>query len=171
MASKAEGILKELRNTVQNAKSVPMSASCMLNRNETLETLDQLGEALKSDIREAERVMATSLETLQRAQEEAEQIIKNAEERAKYLAGETQVMNEAIKRAADTEAKAEREAKALRRETDTFVDQRIATFEAALISTLNQIRTMRSKLSDRSKLDEENSEPLPDLNQYGDIAK
>ncbi|MDR1851735.1 MAG: hypothetical protein LBR21_03685 [Propionibacteriaceae bacterium] len=155
MASEAEVLLGELRDKVKNAKNVPMSASAMLNRAEVLDMIDRIGDALEEGIREAKRISSTSLETLERAQEEAQQIIRQAEERAEFLAAETNVGQVAQRQAKELKERSERESQALMKETDSFVDNRMATFEAALLNTLNQVKTMRAKLSDRSGLDAE----------------
>lgn len=103
MADRTKAVLATLREQVQGAKAVPMSASCMLNRAETLALIDKALAALVDDTREAERVTATSLETLERAQDEAILIIKAAEEKAVYLASSTPVMEKAKAQAAELE--------------------------------------------------------------------
>lgn len=164
MADRTQVVLASLRELVQNAKAVPMSASCMVNRTETLALIDQAIDALAHDIKEAERVTATSLETLERAQEEAVQIIKAAEEKATYLAGATPVMEKAKAQAAELERRSIAESEALRREADAYVDGRIASFEAALQKTMGQVKTMRERLARRSQLDDSETTALPRLN-------
>ena len=68
MVERTREVLQQLRQLVEGAKSVPMSASCMVNRTEALSLIDQATQALDSDVGEAQRVTATSLETLERAQ-------------------------------------------------------------------------------------------------------
>ena len=165
MADRTRVVLASLRDVVQGAKAVPMSASCMVNRAETLALIDKAIAALVEDTREAERVAATSLETLERAQEEAAQIIKAAEEKAVFLAGSTPVMETAKAKAAELERRSIAEAEALRREADAYVDSRIASFEAALQKTIGQVRTMRDRLSRRSQLDDNETTALPRLSQ------
>ena len=164
MADRTKAVLATLREQVQNAKAVPMSASCMLNRAETLALIDKALAALVDDTREAERVTATSLETLERAQDEAVQIIKAAEEKAVYLAGSTPVMEKAKAQAAELERRSIAEAEALRREADAYVDARIAAFEAGLQKTMGQVQTMRQRLARRSQLDDNETTALPRLN-------
>lgn len=163
MADRTQVVLATLRDVVRGAKAVPMSASCMVNRSETLALIDQALAALVDDTREAERVTATSLETLERAQEEAAQIIKAAEEKAAYLAGATPVMEAAKAKAAELERRSIAEAEALRREADAYVDGRIASFEAALQKTMGQVVTMRERLARRSRLDDNETTALPRL--------
>lgn len=163
MVDRTEGVLDELRDLVLNAKAVPMSASCMLNRAEALAVIDRAKAALTEDVGEAHRVTATSLETLERAQHEAKQIVAAAEERASYLSTQNPVYEEAQRKAAALEAKALADAEALRREADAYVDARIATFEASLHKTMSQVRTMRERLARRSSLDDDATTALPRL--------
>jgi hypothetical protein len=164
MADRTKAVLATLREQVQGAKAVPMSASCMLNRAETLALIDKALAALVDDTREAERVTATSLETLERAQDEAILIIKAAEEKAVYLASSTPVMEKAKAQAAELERRSIAETEALRREADAYVDARIASFEAALQKTVGQVQTMRQRLARRSQLDDSETTALPRLN-------
>ncbi len=163
MAEHTNEVLEQLRELISSAKAVPMSASCMINRAEALALIDQANEALLSDVGDAQRVTATSLETLERAQTEAAQIISSAEEKANYLAGQAPVMEAAKRKAAQLEAKALTDAEALRREADAYVDARIATFEASLAKTMTQVRTMRERLASRSGLDDTSTQALPRL--------
>lgn len=163
MVDRTESVLDELREQVLNAKSVPMSASCMINRAETLAMIDRAKQALLEDVGEAHRVTTTSLETLERAQHEAKQIVSAAEERASYLSTQNPVYEEAQRKAAALEAKALSDAEALRREADAYVDARIATFEASLHKTMAQVRTMRERLARRSSLDDDATTALPRL--------
>ncbi|HQZ00094.1 MAG TPA: hypothetical protein PKV13_00620 [Propionicimonas sp.] len=161
MVERTTEVLRELRDLVNNAKSVPMSASCMVNRAQAIELIEKATKALADDVGEAQRVTATSLETLERAQAEAAQIIVSAEERASYLASQTPVMEEAKRKAAALEAKALADAEGLRREADAYVDTRIASFEASLQKTVSQVRTMRERLASRSSLDDGSTQLLP----------
>jgi hypothetical protein len=163
MVDRTEGVLNELREVVAGAKSVPMSASCMINRAEMLTLIDKARDALAEDVQEAQRVTATSLETLERAQVEAQQIVAAAEDRAVYLATQDQVFEEAQRKATALEQKALADAEALRREADAYVDSRIATFEASLHKTMSQVRTMRERLARRSSLDDDSTRALPRL--------
>ncbi len=163
MVERTNEVLRQLRQLVEGAKAVPMSASCMVNRAEALSLIDQAAVALAEDVGEAQRVTATSLETLERAQAEAKQIIASAEEKAHYLASQNPVMELARQKAAQLEAKALTDAEALRREADAYVDARIASFEAGLHKTMSQVRTMRDRLATRSSLDDTSTQALPRL--------
>ncbi|MFZ1410452.1 MAG: hypothetical protein WAS07_03245 [Micropruina sp.] len=150
-----------LRSMAEEARSVPMSASCMLNRTELLAQIDGATDALAQDLAEARQLTEKSQETLQRAHQEAAQIVSAAEERAKFLANQTQVLLVARQKAHQLEARAIAEAEALRREADSYVDGRIASMEAGLQKIMGQVRTMRARLASRSGLDAGETTTLP----------
>ena len=155
MVERTQKVLSELHDLVASAKGVPMSASCMISRADALALIERANAALGDDLAEAQRVTATSLETLERAQVEARQIVAAAEDKARYLATQQPVHEEARRKAGMVEAKAIADAEALRREADTYVDARIAAFEASLQKTISQVRVMRERLASRSALDDD----------------
>ena len=61
---------------------------------------------------------------------------------------------EAVAKASELTDRTKSETDALRREADAYVDQRMAELEAYMSKTLNQLKTMRSRLSERSGLDD-----------------
>lgn len=162
MAERTAEALAALRALVSEARAVPMSASCMVNRVEVLGLIDAARSALRADLGEATELTARSAETLQRAEAEAAQIVKSAEERAAALVAQSAILSEARRKAAQLEHRAVTETAALRREADAYVDSRIAAFEAGLAKTMSQVKTMRARLATRSGLDGE-TQSLPRL--------
>lgn len=146
--------LEALRRTVQEARSVPMSASCVVNRAETLAALDAVIAGLPSEIEQAQGVVNSSGAKVAEGEAEAQRIINEAREWASNMAKETSVVKEAEQMAAKLRADAEADAEALRTETDAFIDSRMASFESVLHKTTSQVKTARHRLAERSKLDE-----------------
>ena len=64
----------ELTTVIENARSVPMSGSCMVPRDHLLDLLDDLREALPEDVQAAGAVVEQRTEILQQAQAEAERL-------------------------------------------------------------------------------------------------
>ena len=156
--------LEALRRTVQEARSVPMSASCVVNRADTLASLDAIIAALPTELEQAQGVMNSSGAKVAEGEAEAQRIVNEARDWAAQMAGETSVAKEAEAMAAKTRAAAEADATALRTETDAFIDSRMASFESVLHKTTSQVKTARHRLSERSKLDDAPAgEALPDL--------
>jgi cell division septum initiation protein DivIVA len=64
----------ELTTVIENARSVPMSSSCMVPRDHLLDLLDDLRESLPEDVRAAGAIVEQRTEILQQAQAEAERL-------------------------------------------------------------------------------------------------
>jgi uncharacterized protein involved in exopolysaccharide biosynthesis len=152
MAEPAAAQLEALSALVQQAKAVPMSASCMVNRSEALALIESARTALTDELTAARDATNASPPALERAKAEAEQIVRAAQEKADRLVDSSEVLKTARARAGDLQAQAAAEAEALRKEADVYVDFRIAAMEAGLQKTLSQIQTMRSRLETRSGL-------------------
>src|SRR4029450_10626254 len=64
----------EVTTVIENARSVPMSASCMVPRDHLLDLLDDLRESLPEDVQAAGAIVEQRTEILQQAQAEAERL-------------------------------------------------------------------------------------------------
>lgn len=159
-----EQILQGLRKTVAEASKVPMSASCMMNRVETLAVIDRALESLREELAEAERIRTASSAEVLRGKDEGDRIRIEAEEWASQMASQTEIVHRAKMEADRILTEAREESEALKSETDKYIDQRMAEFEAVLAKTSTQVGTMRRKLAARSGLDgSENTQLLPRL--------
>ncbi len=149
----AEDKLKRLRATIATARSMPMSASCVINRGDVLTVIDDIIDHLPDEIAAAQEVIDATQAKVTEGEAEAEQIVEEAREQAAELAEDSEIVKVAKERAAKIVADAENEAAALRKETDLFVDSRMASFESVLHKTTSQVRTARARLAERSGLD------------------
>jgi cell division septum initiation protein DivIVA len=68
---RADDLLTELIESVETARAVPMSASCVLPREKVLDLLDELREVLPPEMDEARTVLATRDRLLKEAYEAA----------------------------------------------------------------------------------------------------
>ncbi|HEV7871724.1 MAG: uncharacterized protein JWR62_3500 [Modestobacter sp.] len=64
----------ELTTVIENARSVPMSGSCMVPRDHLLDLLDELRESLPEEVQQAGAIVEQRTEILQQAQAEAERL-------------------------------------------------------------------------------------------------
>lgn len=128
--------LATARAVLQGAKSIPLSSNVAVSRSELSDALDALEASLTAETSdgagERERILAE-------ARAEADQIVAEARERADALVGEDGVRG-----------RAEEEATALKAEADTWVDARLGELETGLHRTLEQIATLRGRLTDRA---------------------
>jgi regulator of protease activity HflC (stomatin/prohibitin superfamily) len=149
----AEQKLAYLRELVLNARAMPMSASCVINRSEVLAAIDDVIENLPDEIAYAQRVIDTSASKVAEGEAEAGRILAEAREHAASLAQHSEVVRVAEQVAVQVRSEADQEAAALRREIDEFIDARMASFESVLHKTASQVRTARARLAERSGLD------------------
>jgi hypothetical protein len=149
----AEDKLKGLRETIANARAMPMSASCVINRSEVLAEIDDIIDHLPDEIVAAQQVIDSSSAKVAEGEAEAAKILAEAREHAADLARHSEIVRVAQQEAAKIRAEAEEEAGALRRETDAFIDSRMASFESVLHKTSSQVKTARTRLAARSSLD------------------
>jgi hypothetical protein len=149
----AEEKLAYLREVIANARAMPMSASCVINRAEVLAAIDDVIANLPDEIAEAQQVIDMAAFKIAEGEAEAGRILAEARDHAANLAQHSEVVRVAEQIAAGMRAEADDEAAALRRETDEFIDARMASFESVLHKTVSQVRTARARLAERSGLD------------------
>lgn len=149
----AEEKLALLREMILNARAMPMSASCVINRGDVLAAIDDVIDNLPDEIAEAQSLLDRAASKIAEGEAEAGRILADAREHAAQLAQHSEVVRVANDQAAQLIAEAEQEATALRRETDEFIDQRMAGFESVLHKTASQVKTARLRLAERSGLD------------------
>src|SRR5580704_1638091 len=79
---RVDELLTELVETVETARAVPMSSSCVLPRERMLDLLDDLREVLPPEMDEARKLIARRDEVLATAQQQGELLVSGAAEQA-----------------------------------------------------------------------------------------
>jgi cell division septum initiation protein DivIVA len=75
----------ELTTVIENARSLPMSGSCMVPRDHLLDLLDDLRESLPSEVHQAGAIVEQRTAILEQAQEEAERLTGVTREESEQL--------------------------------------------------------------------------------------
>lgn len=156
--------LDELAAVIEGARSMPMSASCIVNRSDVLALIDDIRGLLPEEFRHAELLLRDREAVVEEGREEAERIVAAAQEERARLVAETEVAAQAELEAEEIRAAAEEESAAMRREVDDYVDAKLANFEVVLEKTLAAVHRGRDKLRGRSDYAEDSadeSEPGP----------
>ena len=91
-------LLLQLREQLDAARSMPLSASVMLNRDEFGEILQDAIDGLPEELRQARWLLQERDEVLERAEHEAERIIDVARVRAERMVERTEVVRGAPRR-------------------------------------------------------------------------
>ncbi len=140
-------LLLQLREALDAARSMPLSASVMVNREEFGDLLQDAIEGLPEELRQARFLLKERDEVLERARHEADRIIEVARVRAERMVERTEVVREARRSAEDTIDQAGRLAAQMRLEAEDYVDRKLAAFEVVLDRTMQQVVKGRERLS------------------------
>jgi malonyl CoA-acyl carrier protein transacylase len=155
--------LDELTTLVENARAMPMSASCVVNRSEVLEHLDELRGLLPTEISDARQVIGEKNAVIAGGREEADRIIEAARAERARLISRTEVVRDASREAERLLAAAKADAARMRLEIDDYVDSKLANFEVVLHKTLKAVEKGRAKISGRHELDSLAGPPLDEM--------
>jgi hypothetical protein len=132
--------LGELRDLVAEARAMPLSASCLVNRADVLERIAEIEGSLPRQLSEAESVLADADAVIAEAQEQAVAVLAEAAVERDRRLELTAAGAEASAWAAQVRAEAEADATARTAEADEYVDSRLAHFEVILEKTLELAR-------------------------------
>jgi hypothetical protein len=132
--------------TVSSARSMPMSASCVVNRAELLAQLEELSGSLPHSLAQAEELLGDREQMVAQAQAEAQRIIETAHAERGSLVSDTQIARQSQDEAERILAEARREAAEIRAEADDYVDSKLANFEVVLTKTIGSVDRGREKL-------------------------
>ncbi|MFC8508987.1 ATP synthase F0 subunit B [Streptomyces sp. NPDC057411] len=141
--------LDEIVATVQSARSMPMSASCVINRAELLALLEEVREALPGSLAQAQELIGGREQMVEQARQEAERIIEAAHAERGSIVSDSQVARQSQDEADRILADARREAEEIRAEADDYVDSKLANFEVVLNKTIGSVDRGREKLLGR----------------------
>lgn len=141
--------LDEIVAAVGSARSMPMSASCVINRAELLAQLEEVRKALPGSLAQAQELIGGREQMVEEARREAERIIESAHAQRGSLISDTEVARRSQDEADRILAEARREADEVKAEADDYVDSKLANFEVVLTKTIGSVDRGREKLLGR----------------------
>ncbi len=152
--------LNELDELVREAKAMPLSSSVLVNRDEVLELLASMQEALPDEIKQARWIVKDREELLAKAKADGDLIVAAAHDQQLKMARQEAIVQRANEEAERISTEADEQGRAMRREAEEYVDAKLAQFEIALrrileeaqsagrglAKTLDQVEVGRDKL-------------------------
>jgi vacuolar-type H+-ATPase subunit H len=131
---------------IEEARGVPLSASCVVHRGEMLEILQSAREFLPVDFLTAESILQDRDQIIDEGRSSAEAMIATTREDVSRMIEQTSIVqaarDEAQRILVDARAVAEEE----RREVEAYIDARLATLEVILNKTLDAVARGRERL-------------------------
>jgi len=131
---------------IEEARGVPLSASCVVHRGEILEILEGAKEALPQDLFRAEVIIEQREKLIEEGRSSSEQMIATAREDVARMIEQTSI----VQAARDEAQRILDDARALaadeRAEVESYIDGRLATLEVILNKTMDAVARGRERL-------------------------
>ena len=131
---------------IEEARGVPLSASCVVHRGEILEILDGARMALPSDLDQAIQIISSRDVIVEEARISAEQMIATAREDVARMVEQTAIVQAARDEAQRILDDARELADQERAEVESYIDGRLATLEVILNKTMESVARGRERL-------------------------
>jgi cell division septum initiation protein DivIVA len=159
----SETMLRRAIDIIATARTIPLSASPMINRDEIIELLEEAVNRLPDELRQARWMLKERAEFVAKTRREADELLEAARARAEQMVQRTEVVRAAEQRARQVTESAESDARRLRHETEDFIDQRLASFEILLDKVTKTVAAGRSRLQiGVHRTQERSAEPVGD---------
>lgn len=153
-ASGPETLIEKLAELVAEARSMPLSSSALVNRQEVLDLIELLRRSLPDEIARARSILRDGEEVLERAGLEAQRVLERARQERERLLSKTEIVQAAAREADRLVAEAESTSKRIRAESEAYVESKLANFEVVLQKTLQAVERGRQRLAGRLEADE-----------------
>ena len=138
---------------VNEARAVPLSASCVVHRGELLGILEEINQALPADLANAKKLLANREHIVEEGRQSAEQLISHAREEVARMVEQTAIVAAAREESARLIEEAHLKVEQEREEVDAYIDSRLATLEVILNKTLEAVNRGRERLAGASDKD------------------
>jgi len=132
---------------VEEARGVPLSASCVVHRGEMLELLDEAKSALPVDFESAQKVISARDAIIEEGRLSAEQMISMAREDVARMVEQTSIVQNARDEARKILADARDKGLQEKAEVEEYIDGRLATLEVILNKTQDAVARGRERLA------------------------
>jgi vacuolar-type H+-ATPase subunit H len=131
---------------VEEARGVPLSASCVVHRGEMLEILEGARDVLPKDLFSAEVIISEKAQIIEEGRASAEAMIATAREDVARMVEQTAIVQAARDEAQRILDEARDVAEDERREVEAYIDGRLATLEVILTKTMDAVARGRERL-------------------------
>ena len=157
----SETLLRRTIDIIATARTMPLSNSPMVNRDEIIELLEEALNRLPDELRQARWMLRERDEFVTKTRREADDIVEAARAQAERMVQRTEVVRAAELRARQIVDAAEGESRRMRNEVEDFCDQRLASFEIILDKVAKTVATCRERLNLGSRRTEQSRAPEP----------
>jgi F0F1-type ATP synthase membrane subunit b/b' len=141
------GRLEQLEDILREAKSMPLSSSVLINKDEVMELVRQMQEDLPGEIKQARWIVKDREDLLAKARAEGDKLIEHAREEQLRMARKEEIVVRAREEAERLITEADDQTGAMRSEAEDYVDAKLAQFEIALRKILEDSQAATKRLA------------------------
>jgi F0F1-type ATP synthase membrane subunit b/b' len=142
----ADALIREALELVVNAKTMPLSASVLISRDEVAELLQGALERMPDELRQARWLLRERQDFIAEKTREADALLEEVRVQAERMVQRTEIVRQANHVAQRILDDANEEARRLRHEAEDYADQKLASFEIVLDRTMKTVQAGREKL-------------------------
>ena len=140
-------LIDKLDDIIHNARSVPLTDSVMIDREEIYDILDQMRSTIPEEIKQARWIVKERQEMLTEAKQESDRVLAEAQDRAERMASEQEVVRLAERNAQQImEDARERD---VRLGAEDYADEVLGNLEMNLDKFIAAVRRGRERLQGR----------------------
>ena len=147
-------LIDKLDDIIHNARSVPLTDSVMIDREEIYDILDQMRSTIPEEIKQARWIVKERQEMLSEAKQEADRILGEAQDRAERLASDTEVVRLAEKNAQQIMEDARDREREVRLGAEDYADEVLGNLGTNLDEFIAAVRRGRERLQGRAADDD-----------------
>lgn len=133
-------LIDRLEGNVLNAKSVPFTSNCMVDKEEMLILIGMLRDNLPVEIKQAKWLLDQNRQVVAEARRDADNIVRQAEKRVATMIDEHEVTMQARQLAAQTLEQSNQSAKQIRSGAIDYAAGRLTDLEDQLTDILIQLQ-------------------------------
>jgi len=142
-----ESILHHLMDVIASAKSMPLSSSVMVSREEVIAIVQSALDSLPEELRQARWLLREREEFMAERSRDAEALMSEVRAQAERMVQRTEIVRQANAVAQRILDDANEEARTLRHQAEDFVDTKLAGMEIVLDRLTRTVQAGRAKLA------------------------
>jgi cell division septum initiation protein DivIVA len=145
----AASLVNQAINVIAAAKTMPLSSSVLISRDEVLALLDEALESMPEELKRARWILADLDAMTEQRRREADALLDEVRAEAARLVSRTEISRQAKAHAERVVADAEERGRAILHEAEDFCDQRLAQMEIVLDRLAKTVQSGRARLRPR----------------------
>ena len=139
-------LLDQLTQTVRQAKGIPFSDNCIVDREDVLYWITQIRENLPEEIHQARWLLEQNRQVVASARQKAESILRETEQRSAIMINEHEITLRAREMAQITIEQANQAAWQMRVASTDYARQRLTEVENQLTEVLVKVQKNKKEL-------------------------